>query len=133
MLNAVIQKAWTSGGQPSVILAGPSQKTNLSDFDGVAGQTKHEIADRKIIATADVYVSNFGELKVVPTRYIRQTSNVDREVYIIDPEYLKLGVLRDFQSWDLAKTGDSVKKQMIFEGTLVVANEAAHAICADLS
>ena len=33
-LDTVIQSCWSSGAKPSVILAGPVQKTNLSGFDG---------------------------------------------------------------------------------------------------
>jgi len=41
--------------------------------------------------------------------------------------------LRDFQVNDLAKTGDSEKKQLLVEWTLEVRNEAAHGIILDIN
>ena len=54
-------------------------------------------------------------------------------VFFIDPAYLKFATLRDFSSWDLAKTGDSIRKQIIVEYTLEVCNEKAHAGIYDLT
>ncbi len=132
ILDGVIQECWDNGGNPTQIQAGPSQKTNLSGFDGV-GARRTDSADRTIIATADVYVSNFGTLNVIPNRYIRKTATVDREVFVIDPEYIKFATLRPWQSFELAKSGDSDKREMLVEWTLEVCNEAGHGVCADLS
>ncbi len=132
ILDNVIQTIWSNGGNPTQIQAGPSQKTNLSGFDGV-GARRTDAESRTIVATADVYVSNFGTLSVIPNRYIRKTGSVDREVFVIDPEYVKFATLRPWQSFELAKSGDSDKRQMLVEWTLEVCNEAAHGVCADLS
>lgn len=130
-LDAVIQSCWQNGAKPSVILLGGYQKANLSSFDGV-GARRTDAGDRTIIATADLYVSNFGELRVVPSRHIRETTNVDRNVFVLDPEYAKIAYLRPWQQFDLAKTGDSIRREMVVEYTLEVCNEAAHGIIADV-
>ena len=139
LLDSVIQKCWTAGGKPSVILAGPVQKTKLSTFDG-QGQTganstsRTDRASRTIFATADLYVSNFGELRVIPSRHIRQEdANVDHAVYCLDPEYMKVAYLRPWQQYDLAKVGDSIKRQMLVEWTLEMCNEVAHGAIYDCS
>lgn len=138
-LDNVIQQVWEGGGSPGVIMAGPTQKTNLSGFDGVgniAGANSTYRTDRAsgtIYATADVYVSNFGTLHVVPTRHIRQTSLVDREVFVIDPEYVKVAYLRSWQEFELSKTGDSINREMLVEYCLEVCNNDAHGVVADLS
>jgi len=133
-LDGVIQSAWGNGAKPSVILLGGYQKANLSSFDGV-GARRTDASGRTIIATADLYVSNFGELRVVPSRHIREStvSAVDMNVFVIDPEYAKIAYLRPWQQYDLAKTGDSIRRQMLVEWTLEVCNEAAHGIIADLN
>jgi hypothetical protein len=41
--------------------------------------------------------------------------------------------LRDFSVADLAKTGDSEKKQLLAEYTLEMRNEAAHGILLDIN
>jgi hypothetical protein len=45
---------------------------------------------------------------------------------------VSVGELRPISSRDLAVTGDSDKKQMVTEVTLVVGNEAAHGVVSDL-
>lgn len=136
MLDAVIGKMYTNSGMvdDAIIMAGPSQKAVLTAFAGISGTRFHEVKDRTIIGTADVYASQFGDLKIVPNRYIRQTSSVDREVYIVRPAYAKVAFLRPIQSIpDLAKTGDGWKFAVLAECTLQVNNEAAHGVIADLS
>jgi hypothetical protein len=81
-----------------------------------------------IIGAADVYMSDFGTLSVVPDRFMRT-----RDALLLDPEYAALSYLRPFQTNDLAKTGDSEKTQLLCEFTLEMRNEAAHAIVADLN
>jgi len=133
-LDYAIQQAYTNCGKaPPNLLAGPKQRQVFSGFDGVAGTVFHEAQDKTIIGRADVYMSNFGDMKVVPDRHIRQTSSVDREVFGVNPEYVQLAELRTFRDFALAKTGDSEKRQLLWEGTLKVLNEAAHIVVADLS
>ena len=52
-------------------------------------------------------------------------------VYAIDPEYLALAEMRGLRSYDLAKTGDNYKREMIWEATLEVCNPDAHGIIGD--
>jgi hypothetical protein len=63
----------------------------------------------------------------VPDRYIKANT-----LYIIDSEYIKCSELRPMHSFDLAKNGDSDRKQVIWEWTLEVCNEKAHVLIADL-
>lgn len=135
MLDGVVGKMWVNSGMvdDAIVFAGASQKTNLTGFDGIASQIQTNTKDRVIMGTADVYASQFGDLKIVPNRYIRQTSNVDREVYIVRPAYCKLAILRPMQEIRPAITGDAEKRVLLTEYTLEVCNEAAHGIIADLS
>jgi len=131
ILTAVISKMYTNSGMvdDAVIMAGPTQKALLTGFDGIAGTVMHEAKDRTIVATADVYASQFGDIKIIPNRYIRS----DREVLVIRPEFLALAVLRAIQRRELAVTGDAQQYMITTECTLQVSNEAAHGICADLT
>jgi hypothetical protein len=135
MLDGVIAKRWENAGMVDGmnIHAGAKQKNVLTNFDGIAGSVRHEASDMRIIATADIYVSQFGDLKIVPNRYIRKTSSVDREIYGLDPEYLKIAVLRPMTTKELGATGDASKWMLRTEVTLQVSNEAAHFVVADLS
>lgn len=135
ILDGVVGKMWDNSGMVDdvLVMAGKKQKQVLTGFDGIAGTVFHEAKDRTIVSTADVYASQFGDLKIVPNRYIRQTSNVDREVYLVRPSYARLAVLRPIQEMRPSVTGDAEKRVLITELTLQVDNESAHGVCADLS
>jgi len=127
LLLDVHQLAWTNGGDPDAVYVGAFNKRVASGFTGVATKMK-DVDDKKIIASADVYVSDFGELNIVPSRHCRS-----RTAYLIDHDMLAFSTLRNMETEDLAKTGDSERKQLICEWTLEVRNEKAHGLVADLT
>lgn len=133
LLQDVMQNCWTSGGNPTVALMGPKQKRVASSFTG--GATKFDkTEDKTLFAVVDVYVSDFGQLKFVPSRFVRGASTgADREVHVLDTDYWALATLRPVQTVDLAKTGDAEKAMILTEYTLEARNEAASGIVADLT
>jgi len=129
-LKDVVQKVFSSGGTPSLLVVPPALKQVVSGFTGIA---QHRIntqgsGDVRILAGADLYQSDFGVLQIVPDRFMRS-----RDALVLDPEYAALSYLRPFQTNELAKIGDSERTQLLVELTLEVRNEAAHGIIADLS
>ena len=130
MLKDVMQKAYTAGGNPSVLMVGPYNKTVVSGFAGIAAQRYQAPTDgpTTIIGAADVYLSDFGALTVVPNRFSRE-----RDAWCLDTEYASIATLRPIQAVDLAKTGDAEKKMLICETGLKVSNEKAHGLIADLN
>jgi hypothetical protein len=87
-----------------------------------------------IIGAADIYLSDFGTLSVVPNRFMTADSGDSGEVaFVLDPEYAAVAYLRPFQTNELAKSGDADVTQLLVEYTLEVKNQAAHAIIADLA
>ncbi|MCK5013209.1 MAG: DUF5309 domain-containing protein [Candidatus Omnitrophica bacterium] len=127
LLLDVHQAAWTAGGNADKLYLGAFNKRVASGFTGVATKFK-DVDDKKIIASADVYVSDFGELQIIPSRQVRSRSAI-----LVDTSMLAYATLRNMQTKDLARTGDSERKQLICEWTLEVRNEAAHGIVADLT
>ena len=136
MLKSAVKKAFEQGGNPSVLMVTPTQKQVVSGFAGVAAQRYMAPSEKPttIVGAADVYLSDFGTLSVVPNRFMTADSGDGGEVaFVLDPEYAAVAYLRPFQTNELAKTGDSEKTQLLVEYTLEVKNEAAHAIIADLA
>ncbi len=130
ILKSAVKKAWEAGGDPSMCVVGPFNKQVMSGFSGIAAN-RFQVSSPEpgaIIGAADVYVSDFGELQIVPSRFSR-----DRSALVIDPEMMAVSYLRPFETNDLARTGDSEKKQLLVEYTLEMRNEAAHAVVADLT
>lgn len=127
MLTDALQLCYTSGADPSMLVVGAFNKRKASGFAGNA-TPYHEVGDKKVIATVDVYVGDYHTLKVMPSRHVR-----GRDALLLDPSYLKDVTLRSVQVKDLAVTGDSLKKQIICEKTLEVCNPDAHGGIFDLT
>ena len=130
LLRTVVAEVYQSGGSPKILMVGASGKQKVSTFAGIAAQRYMAPSNTPttIIGAADVYMSDFGTMSVVPNRFMRV-----REALVLDPEYAALAYLRPFQTNELAKTGDSENTQLLAEVTLEVKNEAAHGGIFDLN
>ena len=130
MLKDAMQAAFSAGGEPSILMVGPHNKTVVSGFAGIAAQRYQAPSDSPTtnIGTADVYMSDFGTLNVVANRFSR-----DRDAFCLDPEYASVCYLRPIQQVELAKTGDAEKRMILAEFGLKVLNEGAHAGVFDLA
>jgi hypothetical protein len=130
-LKKVISQVWTAGGNPELLMVGPATKQKVSSgFSGIATRFK-DVAGTKqaqIVSGVDLYVSDFGTHKLVPNRFMR-----DQNILALDMEYWSLDRLRTLQSWELAKTGDSEKRQMLMEVTLSSKNELASGKVSDIN
>ena len=128
-LNEAVLEAYTAGGEPSMLLVSPSNKQAVSKFAGIAEQRFQAPSNKPttIVATADIYMSDFGTLSVVPDRFLDNSVAL-----VLDPSMASVAYLRPFKKTKLAKTGDSEKYMMNVEYTLVVKNEAAHAMINDI-
>ena len=136
ILKTVVKEVYESGGDPSMLLVSPGQKQVVSGFSGIAAQRYMAPADAPttIIGAADVYMSDFGTISVVPDRFMIASNSADDIALVLDPEFLEVNYLRPFTTNDLAVAGDqAAKQQIVTECTLGVLNEGAHGICADLA
>lgn len=126
-LLEVSQECYDNGGSPSILLVGTFNKRVASGFAG--NQTRNVDADKKkLINSVSVYEDDFNTLKIVPDRFSRA-----RDALLVDTEYAKVAYLRAFDTWDLAVTGSSMRKQIEAEWTLEMCNPAAHGVVADLT
>lgn len=133
LLKEVVAEVFASGGVPKILMVGATGKQKVSSFTGLSAY-RYNVnaggggAQATIVGAADVYLSDFGSMSVVPNRFMRT-----RDALVLDPEYAALAYLRPFQTIELAKAGDADKTQVLVEVTLEVKNEAAHGIVADLN
>jgi hypothetical protein len=130
MVKNVVSLAWAEGAEPRTVMVGAFNKAKFSAFAGNATKTIEQTAARpgKIIASADVYVSDFGNLTVMPNRFQRT-----RDAWILDFEYLSMPVLRNFRRLPIAKTGDAEKELLLIEYGLKVGSELSQGLVADLT
>ena len=132
LLKASILSAYNNGADIKYLMMAPTQKQTFSSFVGVGASggssNRIEAADQRIIGGMDIYVSDFGEMAVVPNRFQRS-----RDVWLLDPEYYGIAYLRPFFQKEVASTSDGEQRAIITEYTLVVNNEKALGAVYDLS
>lgn len=126
---AGLQSIWDNadGNDSLVALVSSTHKVLISSFTSAATRFV-TTDDKKLTASIDVYEGDFHTVKLMPDRYIK-----DGLIYIVDSEYVKISELRKMHSFDVAKLGDSMRKQIIWEWTLEVCDERAHCLIGDLN
>ena len=134
LLKTVLQNIYTNSGEmPTIISLTPSHKVGFSAFTGIA-VNRYNVQKGKqgvIVGGADVYMSDFGELTVVPN-YVQTTANANT-AFILNPEYAGIAYLGGYKSEPLAKTGHTDKEMVSVEACLVVTSETAHGKIANLT
>lgn len=129
LLKDVLQLCWTNGGDPDRILVGAFNKKVMSGFAGIADQVRDTGNKRAtIVGAADVYVSDFGQLDIIASRFSRS-----RSALVVDPSMWKLCYYQRFKTEDLAKTGHADRKMLSVEYTLECCNELSSGTVADLT
>lgn len=128
-LKTVLQATWNSGGKPDTIMVGGFNKQVFSTFTGRA-TPQEDAKSKKIVASVEVYESDFGRLKVVANRFSRS-----RDALVLQMDMWAVAYLpgRKMVSIPLAKTGDSERRQILSEYTLVARNEKASGGVFDLT
>jgi hypothetical protein len=127
LLKTVLQSIWANGGNPDTIYLGGFNKQVMSTFTGNATRF-NEASTKKVVASIEVYQSDFGELKVVPARHIAA-----RDCLILQTDMFALAELRPMEKQMLAKTGDSQGAVLLAEYTLEVRNQKSSGHVADLT
>lgn len=125
-LKTGIQTCYQNGGDGSVVLCSPSHKVAISAFTGSVQRT-NEVGGRQaavLNAAFDFYRSDFGVTKIIPNRVMAgATPGLQSTIYILDADKLALGMLRPYESEELATVGDAKNWQVRTETSLVVRDE----------
>ena len=125
--DTVMQGIWESGGNPDTVYLSAFQMNLALGFTGYNNQRSHiEATSKTVVKAVDIYVTPWGTVEFTPSR-----ENRGRDVWIMDSDHWAVGVLRPTKNTELAKTGDSTKRQVLTELTLISKNEAASGLVAD--
>jgi hypothetical protein len=133
-----VKACWDEGGEDSVVLMNSGLKQKLSGFSGVA--TKYNIVDKntksnEIVGAVDLYASDFGVKKAVPSRFIGGRSggnNRDHEVIGLDPKLWSIHNLQPFSVGPLARVGHANRKLLKVEFSQASRNEKGNWIITEL-
>lgn len=123
-----LQAVFTEGGNVNQIQVAPAKAVTVAGF-ATSGNTTRDFAESKRVVNAvDFYVSPFGESAVVTNRFVEANT-----VLLLDTDYWSRAVLRPMQTINIATTGDSEKKQLLTELTLVCENSKASGALQDIT
>jgi len=120
-LDTVMQSIWENGGKPNCIYLSAGQMNVALGFTGSNNsRATIDASKTKVINAIDVYQTPWGTVEFRMSRECR-----DRDVFVMQDDKWAIGVLRPFKTAELAKTGDSTKRQVVTELTLCSKNEKA--------
>lgn len=122
LLVDALEKLWVnSGGSENIsALMGAKLRGGFSGLKSTA--TRYVTTDKaNLQASIDVYDGDFHTVTAMPDRYCDPAT-----MFLIDWDYVSIDDFRPIFSQDLAKVGDAVSKQIIWETTLKVGNPLAH-------
>lgn len=125
-LVSALEAAWVDGGDASVVMVNSTLKRKIATFGGASKFSGVQVqgprnAQAVVIGGVDLYISDFGEHKVVMNRHMRTGT-----LLALDPEYVSVGFLRPIKFEERAKTGDATRGELLTEFTLIGDNPDAH-------
>jgi hypothetical protein len=138
LLDDAIQSAYVAGGNPTIAMLSPYNKrvfsTFMSDANVAQLRTATTSAQSTLVGAADAYLSDFGLIDMIPNRQMaRAGAAVARNIFLIDKDKASKGFLRRIQQMkDVHPNADGTPIVILGECTLVVENEAAHAVISDV-
>lgn len=128
ILNDFLQLTWNNGGEVDEIYVGAALKRRISTFTG--GNTKFlQAEDKRLVSSIDVYESDFGVHKIFKHRHVQVAADTTGNLLLIDSKRWKVSHLSGRAPFtrDIAKVGDSTRKQLIAELTIECHQQKANA------
>ena len=132
-IDAVMQKIYEEGGNATRVMLSPKLRRDFSDLIQAETNVRRNVDESgKLRQSVDVYMSDFGDLMVVPNYVMGLTHNVDFGngnvdvadfgALIYDPMWFNIATLRPLTEVDVGQKGDSTVGMMVEETTLEVRN-----------
>lgn len=113
------QTLYNEGGDPSILMVKPADAKLVAAFTGASGRYRAiNDGSKTLVNAVDLYVSPFGELKVVINRFIKTD-----HALMYDPDMWRKAVLRPWSRTMLAKDGDNEKHLLVGEYSLKHMNQ----------
>jgi hypothetical protein len=142
-IDTAIRQTYDLGGEPTTMLMAPAWKQFISQYlysssarvaalysDVGQGNRGGSTAQGSV----DIYISDFGAMKMVPDRFLGHDGTVadTAHIYILDMKMWEVSYLRSFRTSKLARTGDAENRQMLVDYSLVCRNIDGSQVVADL-
>ena len=123
-IRECMKMCWDEGAKPTVIMCDGAIKQAISALSQSVSELRTAANDKSpayVVAAVDIYVSDFGNLQIVPNRLMPAGT-----AYFFDYDYWDVAYLRPFMTHDIARLGDSEAQMLIVEYGLRSKNEEAN-------
>ena len=138
-IDLIMQRIYQNGGKANKLMLSPKLRRDFSDLMVTDSGVRRNIdMDGKLRQSVDVYMSDFGDVMVVPNYIMGLSNNVqflnesgaattavevaDFSALLYDPMWFSIATLRPLQEVDVGQRGDSTIGMMVEEMTLEVKN-----------
>jgi len=141
-IDSVMQKIYEQGGKATKVMMSPKLRRDFSDLMvSDTGVVRNIDEKGKLRQSVDVYMSDFGDLMVVPNYIMGLTNShfflgsngaaqtgagavdvANFAALIYDPQWFAMASLRPLKEVDVGQKGDSTVGMMVEESTLEVRN-----------
>ena len=122
-IDAVMQSIYEEGGKASRVMVSPKLRRDFSDLMITDTGVRRNIDEKgKLRQSVDVYMSDFGDLMVVPNYIMGLGTLADEAAFIYDPQWFKMATLRPMQEVEVGQKGDSTVGMFLEEQSFVVTN-----------
>jgi len=119
-----MEQCWKAGAMPKVLMCDGVVKQAISALSQSVSELRTAANDKSpafVVAAVDIYVSDFGNLQIVPNRLMPAET-----AYLLDYDFWDVAYLRPFMTHELARTGDSISQMLVVEYGLRSKNEEAN-------
>lgn len=120
LVGNAMQQSYENGASPTILVVPPAIKRTVSTFTG-RDTTQVIVGRTEVVATVDVIATDFGRIKVIPSRWIPSDVSL-----LLDPAYLAVAFYRNFRQFPLAKIGDAETRMILAEWGVEMRNPLAH-------
>jgi hypothetical protein len=125
------QAAYAAGAEPSITLVTPTNSRTFAGFTGSSGKSRViNDGSKTIVNAVNLYVSPFGEEKIVLSRYMKTGDTL-----LMDPSMWKRVYLQG-RNWfreTLAKVGDKTSMMIVGEFSLKHMHQKASALVREMA
>lgn len=139
--NNMLEYLFHSGGSPDTIYCGAAVKRQINEFTGPSNARRNiSLADKTIIASVDLYDTEFGPMEITINRWVARSANTAASnvgltgaLFALEKNLNRLAILRPVKHIPLPQAGDYVRGSIVGELTLEVLNVSGQASMAGLN
>jgi hypothetical protein len=148
-IDSLMQTIYEAGGKATKLMTSPANRRAFSARAQAAGSASSNAgdgnvrrnidADGKLRQSVEIYMSDFGDIMVVPNYIMGLSHTVDDvdvkdfTALVYDPQWFAYAALRPMQEVELGQMGDSIIGQIVEEGSLECRNPAGCGMVVGLS